>query len=331
VITASARLWWKKIKPYSIVMLLHSCWRQIMHLPFAAIVLPILGALALTILIGGYRLNLAWTGFTGTTESYETLYDWLQLLFVPVALTGFGFFLRYRERKAAERHADKERQKEERRGANERKIEGNRAKTERDIAEDNQQEEDLQAYTHEISELLLHENLRKSEKDAEVRNIARVRTLTVLPRLNSDRKGSALQFLHESGLIHINNTLIVLRGADLSEANLCGDISWANLKDVNLNGANLTGASMSACKVLYWKKLTSVELLCLQLTCLMPTWKELTLTMLLSFTPTSMQLALTMLISVTHYSIGAKYNGKYLQEKAKSLKGAYMYDVTEHP
>lgn len=154
------------------------------------------------------------------TESYKTLYDWLQLLFVPVALTGFGFFLNYRERKAAERHADKEQQEEERRTDHERKIEENRAKTERDIAEDYQREAALQAYISEMSELLLHENLRKSEKDAEVRKIARVRTLTVLPRLDGKRKGSVLQFLYESGLIDKDNIIIYLHGANFAFTNL---------------------------------------------------------------------------------------------------------------
>jgi hypothetical protein len=66
---ASARLWWKKIKQHPIIKLLYSCWQQKKHHPLAAIVLPILGALALTILIGGYWLHWAWTGFTGTAES----------------------------------------------------------------------------------------------------------------------------------------------------------------------------------------------------------------------------------------------------------------------
>ena len=41
------------------------------------------------------------------------------------------------------------------------KIEQQRAKAEREIAEDNQREAALQAYINEMSELLLHENLRK--------------------------------------------------------------------------------------------------------------------------------------------------------------------------
>ncbi len=81
--------------------------------------------------------------------------------------------------------------------------------------------------------MLLHEKLRESQPEEEVRTIARVRTLTVLPRLDGKRKRSVLQFLHESGVIKQGKSDLNLRGADLKRADLIG---------VNLNGANLTGA-----------------------------------------------------------------------------------------
>ena len=82
----------------------------------------------------------------------------------------------------------------------------------------------------DISELLLHENLRKSDEDAEVRTIARVRTLTVLSGLDGRRKGSLVQFLNESGLINQRekyiekDCVIDLDGADLSKAKLSDTI-----------------------------------------------------------------------------------------------------------
>ena len=50
---------------------------------------------------------------------------------------------------------------------------------------DNQRETALQAYIDKMSELLLHEKLRDSAEEDEVGKIARVRTLTILPRLNA--------------------------------------------------------------------------------------------------------------------------------------------------
>jgi hypothetical protein len=85
---------------------------------------------------------------------------------------------------------------------------------------DNQREAALQAYIDHISKLLLAQNLRHATEDEEVRKIARVRTLTLLRRLDAERKGSVLQFLHESTLLGKEEPIIDLTGADLSRAHL---------------------------------------------------------------------------------------------------------------
>ena len=117
---------------------------------------------------------------------------------------------------------------------------------------DNQRETALQAYIDKMSELLLHENLRDSKPEYEVRKIARVRTLTVLSRLNKVRKWSVLQFLYESdlinksslfnksGLLDEDQPIIDLNGADLSGAIL----SYVSLTGVRLSGANLSHAQL---------------------------------------------------------------------------------------
>src|SRR5260370_16288603 len=76
----------------------------------------------------------------------------------------------------------------EQRAQSERDAAEKRAQTERDIALDNQRETALQSYIDKLSELLLHEKLRESKPEDEVRKIGRVRTLTVLPRLDNERK-----------------------------------------------------------------------------------------------------------------------------------------------
>jgi uncharacterized protein YjbI with pentapeptide repeats len=80
-----------------------------------------------------------------------------------------------------------------------------------------------------MTELLLNKHLRSSQPDAEVRNMARARTLTVLPQLDARRQGNLIDFLSESKLLGI---------ISLSEA----DLSGANLRHANLSGANLKGA-----------------------------------------------------------------------------------------
>ena len=112
--------------------------KQIKAHPRITILIFFLLALTVTILIGGYRLNWAWTGLTGEKETYRTLYDWLQLLFIPVVLAVAGFWFNHRERKAAELRAENERKAAGLRAEAEREIEQQRAKAEQEIASDNQ-------------------------------------------------------------------------------------------------------------------------------------------------------------------------------------------------
>ena len=56
----------------------------------------VIGAIALAavvVIIGGYALNWAWTGFTDNNQ----LWDWMRLLLLPVAFGTFGLWPRYSE------------------------------------------------------------------------------------------------------------------------------------------------------------------------------------------------------------------------------------------
>ncbi len=85
-----------------------------------------------------------------------------------------------------------------------------------------------------------------STQNLEVRAVARARTLTVLRRLDKDRKGALIQFLYEADLIDKNNIVIDLSQADLRGADLRGaNLSEADLISTRLKGANLRGADLS--------------------------------------------------------------------------------------
>jgi hypothetical protein len=186
------------------------------------ILLLVVPLLLIVVIIIGYRFNLDWTGLgpyispphspSSDFQRGKTLWDWLQLLIIPAVLAVGGYLFNYTT-----------------------------SRTEREIASDRQREEALQAYIDKISELLLHEKLRELEPGyEEVRKIARVRTLTLLPRLDKERKRSVPQFLYESGLIEKDKQIIDLSGANLSGANLFeADLSGANLRGANLFEANL--------------------------------------------------------------------------------------------
>jgi len=76
------------------------------------------------------------------------------------------------------------------------------------ITLDNQRETVLQTYFDKMSELLLHENLRTSKRGDDVTNIAHARTLTVLPKLDPNRKRSIILFLVGLDLLAVKNGLL---------------------------------------------------------------------------------------------------------------------------
>ena len=116
-----------------------------------------------------------------------TLWGWAQLLIVPAVLAMGGYLFTW----SANRHAQI-------------------------LAENQMRDAALQAYLDQMGELLIHENLREASlklyerqdvtieqmPHVDVNTLAIARTLTVLPRLDADRKRSVLQFLYEAGLIY---------------------------------------------------------------------------------------------------------------------------------
>jgi hypothetical protein len=103
-----------------------------------------------------------------------------------------------------------------------------------------------------LSQLLTDEKrpLHRAPVGDSLRMVARARTLTVLPRLDGNRKGGVVQFLYESGLIAKGRPILDLRGANLSNADLGlaylrgAHLSKANLSRVSLGGADLRGANL---------------------------------------------------------------------------------------
>jgi len=98
----------------------------------------------------------------------------------------------------------------------------------------------------------------RTTPDADVRTIARARTLTILRRLDGGRKGLVLLFLYDAGLIEGANPIITLNTADLSDVEFPAGTSSSNVPDigegggvkvsfsgVDLSGANLGGADLT--------------------------------------------------------------------------------------
>ena len=112
------------------------------------------------------RQNLRkWTGFPE-----KNLWDWLQLLIIPIVIAAGTLWFTAQQSEASSQASDKQHQ------------------TDLQIAQDQQQETALQTYLDRMSDLLLNNKLRESQPDDVVRSVARARTLTVLPQLDGWRK-----------------------------------------------------------------------------------------------------------------------------------------------
>jgi uncharacterized protein YjbI with pentapeptide repeats len=166
-----------------------------------------------------------WTGF-----GEKKLWDWLQLLSalaIPIVLTVAGFWFTSQQA----RHQQD--------------IEERRAKAEQLLEEQRAQDTALQAYLDQMGALILEENLRNSEGRREVRTLARARTLTVLGRLDPERKRSAVQFLYESSLIDKADPIVDLSNADLRSVDLrLKELIKTDLNEVDLSKANLSNAHL---------------------------------------------------------------------------------------
>ena len=163
----------------------------------------------------------------------KTLWDWLQLLIVPVVLSLITVAFAWQQ------------------DIRQDQIENQRAKAEREVGKQRAQDEALQAYLNQMGSLLLEKDLRESKEDSEERTLARARTLTVLGRLDPSRKTAVMEFLVEAELVQRvegRGPIIRLGSADLRGANLsdpdeislgCGLSCYYPRQVANLRGADL--------------------------------------------------------------------------------------------
>jgi hypothetical protein len=83
--------------------------------------------------------------------------------------------------------------------------------TERQIGLDKQRDDLLREFLDRMSELLLEKGLRASPADAEIRNVARTRTISVLRQLDPRRVSDVFTFLREAGLMNAADPIISLQ------------------------------------------------------------------------------------------------------------------------
>lgn len=159
----------------------------------------------------------------------KTFWDLLELMIIPAILAVGLFWLNQSARRV------------------ELEIAGKRDEAQRERDDERDHEAALQAYLDKMTELILKQELSTSRSEDPVRDVARSRTLTVLRVIDGTRRGLILRFLYEAGLINKTNTVVNLRGADLSGAALYrANLYNANLDEVILDGADLREAVLEA-------------------------------------------------------------------------------------
>ena len=109
------------------------------------------------LILAGY--SVSWTGFgerilsNGDIVGEKTLWDWMELLIIPLVLALGAFFLNRSERAIERETAEK------------------RAELEREIATDRQQGEALKSYIDQMAGLLLENNLLRRKKNEKFRSV----------------------------------------------------------------------------------------------------------------------------------------------------------------
>jgi uncharacterized protein YjbI with pentapeptide repeats len=200
----------------------------------------------------------------------KTVWDWLQLLIVPLMLALITVVFTWQQNV-------RQNELEDQRVREAQKIENRRAAAERELAEERAQDEALQAYLDQMSTLMLEKDLRNSGTDSEVSTLARARTLSVLRRVDTSHKDEIMQFLLEAGLVQqekyfregapvYRGPVILLHGANLGDTDLeFASLFMAVLTEADLSGANLRRALLQGAH-LYRADLTNAKLIQADLT-----------------------------------------------------------------
>jgi hypothetical protein len=188
---------------------------------------------------------------SGEHPQRKTLWDWLQLLVIPLLLVCLGIGFTWGQHQ-----------------------------TSLQIAKDAQEEATLKAYLDDMTTLLLDRQPRSQYVADKLVGadavVARAKTLTALRRLTDPRlKAIVVQFLYGARLIGyyscddtcpVAPAVIDLSGADLSGADLSGvhlhgvHLSGATLSDVNLSFDRLDGATLSSANLSGAQHLTQQQL-----------------------------------------------------------------------
>lgn len=179
--------------------------------------------LCMALLILGYTFD--WTGFSGVIDAGgilkppKLLWDWLDLLLVPIFLSFSVYFL-----------------------------EDSRRKSEFARELENQRQTIIDNFFEQAIVILTTEAVDPTCLNEMKQKLLRTLVLSAVRQLDGKRKGLVLQFLYETSLIlkrAEEDPIVDLNGADLSNAVLAGgNLAECDLRGVNFENANFTNSNL---------------------------------------------------------------------------------------
>lgn len=185
--------------------------------------LGVFSAVLAAITVAGYLRVWTWTGLVqapdGAKSNTKTLWDWLQLLIVPLVLAAGAYGINSAQTSRDRKHAD------------ERAVQQDR------VAAEGRRDEALRAYLQQMSGLIANNDL-PSDKHPSISALAATLTTTVLRQLDGERKGIVVQFVVDAGLM--SKPVLDLYRANMRGAKLDG----AFLENVKFGGVDLRGADL---------------------------------------------------------------------------------------
>jgi uncharacterized protein YjbI with pentapeptide repeats len=208
--------------------------------------------LAVAFIVAAYLRNWPWAGLAAEPESKrpaKTVWDWLQLLVIPLCLAVAAYALNVAQTDRAQRSA-------ERRAKIDQQLAAEQRAADRQLAAEQHRDDVLEAYLEQMSKLILDRNLNQSRPGAEVREVAQTLTVNVLESLDvhvlgsldvdGRRKGVVLHFLAEAGLIESGDPIVLLQDANLHGVELHGHLVRADLSNADLHDADFSGARLAS-------------------------------------------------------------------------------------
>jgi len=204
-------------------------------------------------IIGGYTSPLFdWTGFgtvkiktskateytatpkKTTTREFQpskTLWDWMQLLIVPIVLVLVVSSFNAQQNQINQRLSDQQHQLD---------LQNQQSQA---------QATELETYLDRMSDLLFTYNLHSSKPGDEVSRVADARTFTALQSVDGNQKGVIIRFLYAADLITAvpkSYSIVSLGSANLMEAVLTKDsMDHVDLHDTFMNQADLRSAILN--------------------------------------------------------------------------------------